>query len=66
VVFAKRTAKDLKLPPAFVTQIAQSIQVNTLHQCHNLRSFDPMKARICILGRRLFRSSLIFVLIIRS
>ncbi|KAL2571948.1 hypothetical protein AAZV13_17G038300 [Glycine max] len=26
VVFAKRTAKDLKLPPVFVTQIAQSIQ----------------------------------------
>ncbi|GAB2265533.1 hypothetical protein Dimus_000581 [Dionaea muscipula] len=26
VVFAKRTVKDLKLPPAFVTQIAQSIQ----------------------------------------
>jgi len=28
VVFAKRTVKDLKLPPAFVTQIAQSIQVH--------------------------------------
>ena len=28
VVFAKRTVKDLKLPPAFITQIAQSIQVN--------------------------------------
>lgn len=28
VVFAKRTVKDLKLPPAFVTQIAQSIQVS--------------------------------------
>lgn len=27
VVFAKRTVKDLKLPPAFVMQIAQSIQV---------------------------------------
>jgi SWI/SNF-related matrix-associated actin-dependent regulator of chromatin subfamily B protein 1 len=27
VVFAKRTVKDLKLPPPFVTQIAQSIQV---------------------------------------
>lgn len=26
VVFAKRTVKDLKLPPIFVTQIAQSIQ----------------------------------------
>lgn len=26
VVFAKRTTKDLKLPPAFVTQIASSIQ----------------------------------------
>lgn len=29
VVFAKRTAKDLKLPPAFVMQIAQSIQVSS-------------------------------------
>ncbi|KAL5182729.1 Chromatin structure-remodeling complex protein BSH [Glycine soja] len=28
VVFAKRTAKDLKLPPAFVAQIAQSIQLD--------------------------------------
>nr|GMC84206.1 chromatin structure-remodeling complex protein BSH-like [Ipomoea batatas]GMC90219.1 chromatin structure-remodeling complex protein BSH-like [Ipomoea batatas] len=28
VLFAKRTVKDLKLPPAFVTQIAQSIQVH--------------------------------------
>ena len=28
VVFAKRTVKDLKLPPAFITQIASSIQVN--------------------------------------
>jgi SWI/SNF-related matrix-associated actin-dependent regulator of chromatin subfamily B protein 1 len=27
VIFAKRTVKDLKLPYAFVTQIAQSIQV---------------------------------------
>ncbi|KAK3003189.1 hypothetical protein RJ639_019918 [Escallonia herrerae] len=26
VVFAKRTVKDLKLPPAFITQIVQSIQ----------------------------------------
>ncbi|XP_062098207.1 chromatin structure-remodeling complex protein BSH-like isoform X2 [Humulus lupulus] len=26
VVFAKRTVKDLKLPPAFVTHIASSIQ----------------------------------------
>jgi len=26
VIFAKKTVKDLKLPPAFVTQIAQSIQ----------------------------------------
>ncbi|XP_057470583.1 chromatin structure-remodeling complex protein BSH isoform X3 [Actinidia eriantha] len=26
VIFAKRTVKDLKLPPAFITQIAQSIQ----------------------------------------
>lgn len=30
VVFAKRTVKDLKLPPAFITQIAQSIQVRTI------------------------------------
>ena len=28
VIFAKRTVKDLKLPPAFITQIAQSIQVS--------------------------------------
>lgn len=27
VVFAKRTVRDLKLPPQFITQIAQSIQV---------------------------------------
>lgn len=27
-VFAKRTVRDLKLPPAFITQIASSIQVN--------------------------------------
>ncbi|WJX41037.1 hypothetical protein P8452_28455 [Trifolium repens] len=27
VVFAQRTVKDLKLPPHFVTQISQSIQV---------------------------------------
>lgn len=26
-LFAKRTVKDVKLPPPFVTQIAQSIQV---------------------------------------
>ncbi|KAI8526453.1 hypothetical protein RHMOL_Rhmol13G0308600 [Rhododendron molle] len=26
VIFAKKTVKDLKLPPAFITQIAQSIQ----------------------------------------
>lgn len=32
VVFAKRTVKDLKLPPAFITQIAQSIQVSKLWQ----------------------------------
>ncbi|XP_075082665.1 chromatin structure-remodeling complex protein BSH isoform X2 [Nicotiana tabacum] len=28
VVFAKRTVKDLKLPPGFITQIAQSIQLD--------------------------------------
>ncbi|XP_070055972.1 chromatin structure-remodeling complex protein BSH isoform X2 [Nicotiana tomentosiformis] len=28
VVFARRTVKDLKLPPGFITQIAQSIQLD--------------------------------------
>ncbi|RDX90182.1 Chromatin structure-remodeling complex protein BSH [Mucuna pruriens] len=36
VVFAKRTVKDLKLPPAFVTQIAQSIQ----SQLAEFRSYE--------------------------
>ncbi|KAL6545701.1 hypothetical protein OROGR_009575 [Orobanche gracilis] len=36
VVFAKRTVKDLKLPPAFVTQIAQSIQT----QLTDFRSYE--------------------------
>ncbi|KAM7484883.1 hypothetical protein LguiA_000892 [Lonicera macranthoides] len=36
VVFAKRTVKDLKLPPGFVTQIAQSIQT----QLAEFRSFE--------------------------
>ncbi|KAK2412300.1 transcription regulatory protein SNF5, putative (BSH) [Trifolium repens] len=36
VVFAKRTVKDLKLPPPFVTQIAQSIQ----SQLAEFRSYD--------------------------
>lgn len=37
VVFAKRTVKDLKLPPAFITQIAQSIQVSEMiSQCFGL------------------------------
>ncbi|EEF43211.1 chromatin structure-remodeling complex protein BSH [Ricinus communis] len=36
VVFAKRTAKDLKLPPAFVMQIAQSIQT----QLSEFRSYE--------------------------
>eukprot|EP00261_Vitis_vinifera_P034585 XP_019075828.1 PREDICTED: chromatin structure-remodeling complex protein BSH isoform X2 [Vitis vinifera] len=36
VVFAKRTVKDLKLPPAFITQIAQSIQ----SQLAEFRSFE--------------------------
>ncbi|KAK9289273.1 hypothetical protein L1049_017749 [Liquidambar formosana] len=36
VVFAKRTVKDLKLPPAFITQIAQSIQ----SQLTEFRSFE--------------------------
>lgn len=36
VVFAKRTVKDLKLPPAFVTQIAQSIQ----SQLSEFRSYE--------------------------
>lgn len=29
VVFAKRTAKDLKLPPGFITVMASAIQVGT-------------------------------------
>ncbi|KAI5671852.1 hypothetical protein M9H77_12216 [Catharanthus roseus] len=36
VVFAKKTVKDLKLPPAFVTQIAQSIQ----SQLTEFRSYE--------------------------
>ncbi|KAL7596218.1 chromatin structure-remodeling complex protein BSH isoform X1 [Lactuca sativa] len=36
ILFAKRTVKDLKLPPAFVTQIAQSIQ----SQLTEFRSFE--------------------------
>ncbi|XP_031126247.1 chromatin structure-remodeling complex protein BSH [Ipomoea triloba] len=36
VLFAKRTVKDLKLPPAFVTQIAQSIQ----SQLAEFRSYE--------------------------
>ncbi|KAG6422148.1 hypothetical protein SASPL_118711 [Salvia splendens] len=36
VVFAKRTVKDLKLPPAFVTQIAQSVQT----QLTEFRSYE--------------------------
>ncbi|KAI3686968.1 hypothetical protein L1987_80658 [Smallanthus sonchifolius] len=35
-LFAKRTVKDLKLPPPFVTQIAQSIQ----SQLNEFRSFE--------------------------
>ncbi|KAI7724629.1 hypothetical protein M8C21_009802 [Ambrosia artemisiifolia] len=34
-MFAKRTVKDLKLPPPFVTQIAQSIQVNIVVVARN-------------------------------
>ncbi|KAJ4721858.1 Chromatin structure-remodeling complex protein BSH [Melia azedarach] len=36
VVFAKRTVKDLKLPPQFITQIAQSIQ----SQLTEFRSYE--------------------------
>ncbi|KAK7855089.1 chromatin structure-remodeling complex protein bsh [Quercus suber] len=36
VVFAKRTVKDLKLPPAFITQIASSIQT----QLAEFRSYE--------------------------
>ncbi|XP_075082663.1 chromatin structure-remodeling complex protein BSH isoform X1 [Nicotiana tabacum] len=36
VVFAKRTVKDLKLPPGFITQIAQSIQ----SQLTEFRSYE--------------------------
>nr|XP_043608828.1 chromatin structure-remodeling complex protein BSH [Erigeron canadensis]XP_043608829.1 chromatin structure-remodeling complex protein BSH [Erigeron canadensis] len=35
-LFAKRTVKDLKLPPAFLTQIAQSIQ----SQLNEFRSYE--------------------------
>lgn len=35
-LFAKRTVKDLKLPPTFITQIAQSIQ----SQLNEFRSFE--------------------------
>lgn len=36
VLFAKRTVKDLKLPPAFITPIVQSIQ----SQLNEFRSFE--------------------------
>ncbi|GAV63382.1 SNF5 domain-containing protein [Cephalotus follicularis] len=36
VIFAKRTVKDLKLPPPFITQIAQSIQ----SQLTEFRSYE--------------------------
>ncbi|KAH9766648.1 Chromatin structure-remodeling complex protein BSH [Citrus sinensis] len=36
VVFAKRTVRDLKLPPQFITQIAQSIQT----QLTEFRSYE--------------------------
>lgn len=32
VVFAKRTVKDLKLPPVFITHIASSIQASQIKQ----------------------------------
>ena len=38
VVFAKRTVKDLKLPPSFITQIAQSIQA----QLAAFRSYEEL------------------------
>lgn len=49
VVFAKRTVKDLKLPPAFITQIAQSIQVSILFTQLSWISFPderPIKRNI--------------------
>ncbi|CAL5199097.1 unnamed protein product [Lathyrus oleraceus] len=39
VVFSKRTMKDLKLPPPFVTQIAQSIQLHS-SQLAEFRSYE--------------------------
>lgn len=38
VVFAKRTVKDMKLPPVFVTHIASSIQAKPTDQLHPLAS----------------------------
>lgn len=49
VSFAKRTVKDLKLPPTFMTQIAQSIQVSG--------SFG----HISLISNHLLHFSLIFV-----
>lgn len=46
VVFAKRTVKDLKLPPAFITQIAQSIQTQLMefrsHEGHEMHSGEKL------------------------
>ncbi|CAM8993078.1 unnamed protein product [Rhodiola kirilowii] len=36
LVFARRTVRDLKLPPAFITQISQSIQ----HQLNEFRALE--------------------------
>jgi SWI/SNF-related matrix-associated actin-dependent regulator of chromatin subfamily B protein 1 len=68
VVFAQRTVKDLKLPPHFVTQISQSIQVpfssSFLITLLAVNSFNlsihigwlflyPMTAEVCMLEKRL-------------
>jgi SWI/SNF-related matrix-associated actin-dependent regulator of chromatin subfamily B protein 1 len=68
VVFAQRTVKDLKLPPHFVTQISQSIQVpfssSFLITLLAVNSFNlsihigwlflyPMTAEICMPEKRL-------------
>ncbi|CAL1386265.1 unnamed protein product [Linum trigynum] len=55
-VFAKRTQKDLKLPLAFATQIAQSIQAQ-------LTEFRSYQGQECSLGRKWSQSSCYFAMI---
>ncbi|KAJ4843916.1 hypothetical protein Tsubulata_049065 [Turnera subulata] len=58
VVFARRTVKDLKLPPAFAMQIAQSIQT----QLAEFRSYEgqDMHAGEKIVPIKVIRSSFSF------